>query len=449
MFDQLTGRLGEVFDRLKRRGALSQADVAGAMRELRVALLEADVALPVVKDLLGRVSLKAVGEEIIRGINPAQMVVKIVHDELVSALGSEASEINLAANPPVPVLMVGLQGSGKTTTTAKLGARLQSRERKKVLMASLDTRRPAAQEQLAVLGRQTGVATLPIVAGEDAVTIAKRAIDSGKREGFDVVLLDTAGRLHVDDELMDEAAQIESAVHPAETLLVADSMTGQDAVNVASQFAAKLKLSGIVLTRADGDARGGAALSMRAITKCPIKFIGVGEKIDALEVFNPERIAGRILGMGDIVGLVERAAETVDREKAERIAKKATKQGLDLEDYAGQLAELTKMGGISALVGMLPGVNKLQGKLDKAGIDNSIIKRQRAIISSMTPAERRDVKLLNASRKRRIAAGSGTRVEDVNRLLKQFLDMNRAMKQMGKLGPKAFMRHGFPGFPPR
>ena len=449
MFDQLTGRLGEVFDRLKRRGALSQADVAAALRELRVALLEADVALPVVKDLLGRVSLKAVGEEVIRGINPAQMVVKIVHDELVSALGSESSEINLAANPPVPVLMVGLQGSGKTTTTAKLGLRLQSRDRKKVLMASLDTRRPAAQEQLAVLGTQTGVATLPIVAGEDAVTIAKRAIESGKREGFDVVLLDTAGRLHIDDELMEEAAQIEAAVHPTETLLVADSMTGQDAVNVASQFAAKLRLTGIVLTRADGDARGGAALSMRATTNCPIKFIGVGEKMDALEVFNPERIAGRILGMGDIVGLVERAAETVDREKAERIAKKATKQGLDLEDYAGQLAELTKMGGISALIGMLPGVNKLQGKLDKAGIDNSIIKRQRAIISSMTPAERRDVKLLNASRKRRIAAGSGTRVEDVNRLLKQFLDMNRAMKQMGKLGPKAFMRHGFPGFPPR
>ena len=419
------------------------------MRELRVALLEADVALPVVKDLLGRVSLKAVGEEVIRGINPAQMVVKIVHDELVSALGSEASEINLAANPPVPVLMVGLQGSGKTTTTAKLGLRLQSRERKKVLMASLDTRRPAAQEQLAVLGKQTGVATLPIVAGEDAVTIAKRAIESGKLEGFDIVLLDTAGRLHIDDELMDEAAQIEAAVHPAETLLVADSLTGQDAVNVASQFAAKLKLTGIVLTRADGDARGGAALSMRATTHCPIKFIGVGEKMDALEVFNPERIAGRILGMGDIVGLVERAAETVDREKAERIAKKAAKQGLDLEDYAGQLAELTKMGGISALIGMLPGVNKLQSKLDQAGIDNSIIKRQRAIISSMTPAERRDVKLLNASRKRRIAAGSGTRVEDVNRLLKQFLDMNRAMKQMGKLGPKAFMRHGFPGFPPR
>ena len=449
MFDQLTGRLGEVFDRLKRRGALSQADVAAALRELRVALLEADVALPVVKDLLGRVSLKAVGEEVIRGINPAQMVVKIVHDELVSALGTEASAINLAANPPVPVLMVGLQGSGKTTTTAKLGLRLQSRERKKVLMASLDTRRPAAQEQLAVLGKQTGVATLPIVAGEDAVTIAKRAIESGKLEGFDIVLLDTAGRLHIDDELMDEAAQIEAAVHPAETLLVADSLTGQDAVNVASQFAAKLKLTGIVLTRADGDARGGAALSMRAVTNCPIKFIGVGEKMDALEVFNPERIAGRILGMGDIVGLVERAAETVDREKAERIAKKAAKQGLDLEDYAGQLAELTKMGGISALIGMLPGVNKLQSKLDQAGIDNSIIKRQRAIISSMTPAERRDVKLLNASRKRRIAAGSGTRVEDVNRLLKQFLDMNRAMKQMGKLGPKAFMRHGFPGFPPR
>lgn len=449
MFETLTNRLGEVFDRLKRKGSLSEADVAAALRELRVALLEADVALPAVKDLLARVSLKAVGEAVVRGINPAQMVVKIVHDELVSALGSESSDINLAAVPPVPVLMVGLQGSGKTTTTAKLADRLQSRDRKKVLMASLDTRRPAAQEQLAVLGRQTGVATLPIVAGEDAVAIAKRAMDAGRREGFDVVLLDTAGRLHVDDELMDEAAQIESAVRPAETLLVADSMTGQDAVNVASQFAAKLKLTGIVLTRADGDARGGAALSMRAVTNCPIKFIGTGEKLDALEIFNPERIAGRILGMGDIVGLVERATETVDREKAEKIAKKATKQGLDLDDYADQLAELSKMGGISALVGMLPGVNKLQSKIEQAGIDNSMISRQRAIISSMTPSERRDVKLLNGSRKRRIAAGSGTRVEDVNRLLKQFLDMNRAMKQMGKLGQKAFMRHGFPGFPPR
>jgi signal recognition particle subunit SRP54 len=449
MFDALTAKLGEVFDRLKRRGALTEADVTAALREVRVALLEADVALPVAKDMLGRVAVKALGAEVIRSITPGQMVVKIVHDELIESLGGSAAEFRLAAAPPVPVLMVGLQGSGKTTTTAKIALRLQTRERKKVLMASLDTRRPAAQEQLAVLGRENGIATLPIVPGENAVTIAKRAMDAGRREGFDVVMLDTAGRLHVDEELMDEAAAIESAVSPTETLLVADAMTGQDAVNVATRFKERLKLTGIVLTRVDGDARGGAALSMRAATGCPIKFIGVGERMDALEVFHPERIAGRILGMGDIVGLVERAAETVDQEKAERIAKKATKQGLDLEDYAGQLAELSKMGGISALLGMLPGVGKIQKGLDAAGVDNKMISRQRAIISSMTPKERRDPKILNASRKRRIAAGSGTKVEEVNRLLKQFLEMNTAMKRMGKLGKRGLMRNGLPGFPPR
>jgi len=447
MFDALSHRLGEVFERLKRRGGLSQDDVTAALREVRVALLEADVALPVVKDLLGRIAIKAVGSEVIRSVTPAQMVVKIVHDELVAALGGEAVAFRLPANPPGAVLMVGLQGSGKTTTTAKLAHRLATRERKKVLMASLDTRRPAAQEQLAVLGRQAGIATLPVVAGEAPVAIAKRAMDTGRREGFDVVLLDTAGRLHIDAELMDEAAAIEAAVEPIETLLVADAMTGQDAVHVATAFKERLELSGIVLTRVDGDARGGAALSMRAVTSCPIKFVGLGEKMDALEVFHPERIAGRILGMGDIVGLVERAAETVDQEKAERIAKKAQKQGLDLEDYAGQLAELSKMGGVSALLGMLPGVGKMQKGLESAGIDNKMIARQRAIISSMTPAERRDAKILNASRKRRIAAGSGTKVEEVNRLLKQVQEMNRAMKQMGKLGKRGLMRHGFPGLP--
>ncbi len=449
MFDALTGKLGDIFARLRRRGALSQADVSEALREVRVALLEADVALPAVKDLLGRVALKAVGEDVIRSVSPAQMVVKIVHDELVETLGGQAAEFRLAASPPVAVLMVGLQGSGKTTTTAKLALRLQTRERKKVLMASLDTRRPAAQEQLRVLGAQTGVATLPIVAGEEPVAIAKHAMETGRREGFDAVLLDTAGRMHVDEELMNEAAAIAAAVNPAETLLVADAMTGQDAVNVATSFAAKLDLTGIVLTRVDGDARGGAALSMRTATGRPIKFIGVGEKMDALEVFHPDRIASRILGMGDIVGLVERAAETVDREKAEKIAKKATKKGLDLEDYAAQLAELTKMGGLGSLLNMLPGAAKVEKGLAAAGIDNSIITRQRAIISSMTPAERRDVKVLNASRKRRIAAGSGTRVEDVNRLVKQFLEMNKTMKRMGKLGERGIMRHGLPGLPPR
>ncbi len=449
MFETLTGKLGEVFDRLKRRGALSQADVSEALREVRVALLEADVALPVVKDLLGRVAVKAVGEEVIRSVTPAQMVIKIVHDELVEVLGREAAPFELKAVAPAAVLLVGLQGSGKTTTAAKLALRLHTRERKKILMASLDTRRPAAQEQLAVLGRQASIATLPVVAGEDALQIANRAMDAGRREGFDVVILDTAGRMHVDEELMDEAAAIEAATNPVETLLVADAMTGQDAVNVAARFSERLKVTGIILTRADGDARGGAALSMRAVTNRPIKFLGVGEKMDALEVFHPERAASRILGMGDILGLVERAAESVDREQAEKIARKAAKQGLDLEDYAAQLAELSKMGGISALVNMLPGVGKIQKGLEAAGIDNRVIVRQRAIIDSMTRAEKRDVKLLNASRKRRIAAGSGTRVEDVNRLVKQFLDMNRTMKQMGKLGQRGMMRHGLPGFPPR
>jgi signal recognition particle subunit SRP54 len=449
MFETLTGKLGEVFDRLKRRGALSQADVSEALREVRVALLEADVALPVVKDLLGRVAVKAVGEEVIRSVTPAQMMVKIVHDELVEVLGREAAPFELKAVAPAAVLLVGLQGSGKTTTAAKLALRLHTRERKKILMASLDTRRPAAAEQLAVLGRQASIATLPVVAGEDALQIANRAMDAGRREGFDVVILDTAGRMHVDEELMDEVAAIEAATNPAETLLVADAMTGQDAVNVAARFSERLKVTGIILTRADGDARGGAALSMRAVTNRPIKFLGVGEKMDTLEVFHPERAASRILGMGDILGLVERAAESVDREQAEKIARKAAKQGLDLEDYAAQLAELSKMGGISALVNMLPGVGKIQKGLAAAGIDNRVIVRQRAIIGSMTCAEKRDVKLLNASRKRRIAAGSGTRVEDVNRLVKQFLDMNRTMKQMGKLGQRGLMRHGLPGFPPR
>lgn len=449
MFETLTGKLGEVFDRLKRRGALSEIDVSEALREVRVALLEADVALPVVKDLLGRVAVKAVGEEVIRSVTPAQMMVKIVHDELVEVLGREAAPFELKAVAPAAVLLVGLQGSGKTTTAAKLALRLHTRERKKILMASLDTRRPAAQEQLAVLGRQASIATLPVVAGEDALQIANRAMDAGRREGFDVVILDTAGRMHVDEELMDEVAAIEAATNPAETLLVADAMTGQDAVNVAARFSERLKVTGIILTRADGDARGGAALSMRAVTNRPIKFLGVGEKMDTLEVFHPERAASRILGMGDILGLVERAAESVDREQAEKIARKAAKQGLDLEDYAAQLAELSKMGGISALVNMLPGVGKIQKGLAAAGIDNRVIVRQRAIIGSMTCAEKRDVKLLNASRKRRIAAGSGTRVEDVNRLVKQFLDMNRTMKQMGKLGQRGLMRHGLPGFPPR
>jgi len=442
MFESLSQRLGKVFDRLRGRGALSEGDVDEALREVRLALLEADVALPVVKTFIAGVRLRAIGQEVVRSVTPGQMVVKIVHDHLVETLGSTASEINLRAVPPVPVLMVGLQGSGKTTTTAKLALRLVQKDRKKVLMASLDTRRPAAQEQLRVLGEQAGVPTLDIVAGQQPVEIARRAMERGRVEGFDVLLLDTAGRLSIDEELMAEAAAVRDATQPAETLLVVDAMTGQDAVNVATNFNDKIGVTGIVMTRVDGDARGGAALSMRAITGRPVKLIGLGEKLDALDVFHPDRIAGRILGMGDIVGLVEKAAETVEKEEAEKLARKVQKGEFDLEDMAGQLRQLRRMGGLGGVMGMLPGVQKVKAQLDGAKVDDRMIRRQEAIIGSMTKAERRDVKLLNANRRRRIAAGSGTSVEDVNRLVKQYMEMSRMMKQVSKLGQKGLMRTG-------
>ena len=442
MFESLSQRLGKVFDRLRGRGALSEGDVDEALREVRLALLEADVALPVVKTFIAGVRLRAIGQEVVRSVTPGQMVVKIVHDHLVETLGSTASEINLRAVPPVPVLMVGLQGSGKTTTTAKLALRLVQKDRKKVLMASLDTRRPAAQEQLRVLGEQAGVPTLDIVAGQQPVEIARRAMERGRVEGFDVVLLDTAGRLSIDEELMAEAAAVRDATQPAETLLVVDAMTGQDAVNVATNFNEKIGVTGIVMTRVDGDARGGAALSMRAVTGRPVKLIGLGEKLDAHDVFHPDRIAGRILGMGDIVGLVEKAAETVEKEEAEKLARKVQKGEFDLEDMAGQLRQLRRMGGLGGVMGMLPGVQKVKAQLDGAKVDDRMIRRQEAIIASMTRAERRDVKLLNANRRRRIAAGSGTSVEDVNRLVKQYMEMSRMMKQVSKLGQKGLMRTG-------
>jgi signal recognition particle subunit SRP54 len=442
MFDNLSQRLGKVFDRLRGRGALSEGDVDEALREVRLALLEADVALPVVKSFIAGVRLRAIGQEVIKSVTPGQMVVKIVHDHLVETLGATASEINLRAVPPVPILMVGLQGSGKTTTTAKLALKLTQKDRKKVLMASLDTRRPAAQEQLRILGEQTSVPTLEIIAGQQPVEIAKRAMERGRVEGFDVVLLDTAGRLSIDEELMAEAAAVRDATQPAETLLVVDAMTGQDAVNVATNFNEKIGVTGIVLTRVDGDARGGAALSMRQVTGKPIKLIGLGEKLDALDVFHPDRIAGRILGMGDIVGLVEKAAENVEKEEAERLAKKVQKGEFDLEDMASQLKQLRKMGGLGGVMGMLPGIGKIKQQLDSAKVDDRVIKRQEAIIGSMTKAERRNVNLLNAKRRKRIAAGSGTSVEDVNRLVKQYMEMSRMMKQVSKMGQKGLMRTG-------
>ena len=451
MFDSLSTRLNGVFEKLTRRGALSESDVESALRDVRIALLEADVALPVVKDFVAGIREKAVGADVLRSVAPGQQVIKIVNDHLVEMLGGETAEIGIAAaSPPAAVLMVGLQGSGKTTTTAKLGLFLRESQKKRVLLASLDTSRPAAMEQLAVLGAQAAVDVLPIVAGEGAVAIAKRAMKAGAREGYDVVLLDTAGRLHVDDELMAECFAVREAARPVETLLVADALTGQDAVNVASVFHERIGLTGIALTRVDGDGRGGAALSMRAVTGCPIKLIGVGEKLDALEPFHPDRIASRILGMGDVVSLVEKAQETIEQEEAERLVRKAKKGGLDLDDLSKQIQQVRKMGGMEGLLGMLPGVGKVKRQLAEANVDLGMLDRQQAIISSMTPTERRTPKLLNSSRKRRIAGGSGTTVQDVNRLLKQVKQMNVMMKRAGKLGEKGLMRAGMPGLmPPR
>ena len=453
MFDSLSNRLNDVFDRLRSRGALGEDDVTAALREIRIALLEADVALPVVRDFVAAVRERAIGQEVLRSVTPGQMVVKIVHDHLVEMLGGGATPsrgdgLDLNATPPVAIMLVGLQGSGKTTTAAKIALRLKTRERKKVLMASLDVQRPAAQEQLAQLGRQISVPTLPIVAGERPVAITRRALETGRREGYDVVILDTAGRLHVNEELMLEVAAVREAATPHQTLLVADAMTGQDAVNVAKAFGERAGITGIVLTRVDGDARGGAALSMRAITGKPIILLGTGEKIDALEPFHPERIAGRILGMGDVVTLVERAAETADQDEAARLAAKFQKGNFDLDDLAAQLRQLRRMGGMSSMLGMLPGIGKVKKQLDAANIDESIVKRQEAIIGSMTKAERKNPKLLNGSRRRRIAAGSGTSVPDINRLLKQYQDMAGMMKKMKKLGQKGLMRHGLSALMP-
>jgi signal recognition particle subunit SRP54 len=449
MFGNLSDRLTHIFDKLKRRGVLSETDVNEALREVRVALLEADVALPVAKDFVAKVKEKAIGQEVLRSISPGQMVVKIVHDQLVETLGSTTPELNLSTKPPAVILMVGLQGSGKTTSTAKLARHLTTKLRKKVLMASLDTYRPAAQDQLKILGEQIHVATLPIVQGQMPVPIAKRALESASLQGYDVLLLDTAGRLHLDDALMEEVDQIQSLTHPIETLLVADAMTGQDAVNIAKAFHERLKLTGIVLTRVDGDARGGAALSMRFITGCPIKFVGIGEKIDQLDTFHPDRMAGRILGMGDVVSLVEKAAENINQEDAEKLVRKMEKGQFDLNDLAEQLKQMQKMGGMGSVMNMLPGVQKIKDKIADAGMDDKILKRQVAIIQSMTPKERKYPKLLNASRKKRVASGAGVLVQDINKLLKQFEGMSKMMKQMKKMGNKGFLRNGLKNFLPR
>ena len=449
MFESLSGKLTGVFDRLRTRGALNETDVMEALREVRLALLDADVALPVVKDFITAVRDRAIGQEVIGSVSPGQQVVKIVNDVMIEQLGGAgAVPLNLDAVAPVPVLMVGLQGSGKTTTAGKIALRLFKRDRKKVLLASLDTQRPAAQLQLQQLAERAGVASLPIIAGETPLQIARRAMDTGRREVFDVVILDTAGRLSIDAELMDEVTQIRNATNPAETLLVVDAMTGQDAVNTAQAFNQAVGITGIVMTRMDGDARGGAALSMRAVTGAPIKLTGTGEKLDALEEFHPERVAGRILGMGDVVGLVEKASETIDQDEAEKLAKKMARGQFDLEDYAAQLRQITKMGSLSSILGMLPGGGKLQAQMGDAKIDPKMLGRQAAIISSMTPKERRVPDVIKASRKKRIAAGAGVQVQDVNRLLKQFDDMSAMMKRMNKLGQKGLKRQGLSALMP-
>ncbi len=440
MFDALTDRLSSVFDRLSGRGVLSEKDIDEALKEVRTALLDADVALPVVRDFIARAREQAMGEAVIRSVRPADQVVKITYDGLVEMLGGEGAEgLNLSLNPPTVILMAGLQGSGKTTTAAKLALRL-SRERKKVLLASLDTRRPAAMEQLATLAVQAGVDSLPIIAGQSAPDIARRALSSAKLQGFDVLILDTAGRTTLDEALMAEAAEIAAIGRPHETLLVADSLTGQDAVRTARAFHERLPLTGLVLTRADGDGRGGAALSMRAVTGLPIKFLGVSEKIDGLDVFDAARVAGRILGRGDIVALVEKAAQDLDTAKAEAMARRLAKGQFDLDMMADQLAQMKRMGGMEGLMGLLPGVQKVKKQIAEANISDKALDRQSAIISSMTKAERRKPDILQASRKRRIAAGAGVEVSEVNRLLKQHRQMADAFKMMSRDGGKGFAR---------
>ena len=438
MFESLSSKLSGIFDGLRGRGSLSEDDVNNAMREVRRALLEADVALDVVRAFTDKVKERAIGANVIKSVTPGQMVIKIVNDVLVETLGSDADPINLDAAPPVAIMMVGLQGAGKTTTTAKIAKRLTERFKKKVLMASLDVKRPAAQEQLAVLGRQVNVDTLPIIAGQTPVQIAHRAQETARLQGYDVVLLDTAGRTHIDEPLMAEMAEIKAISTPHEILLVADALTGQDAVNLARNFNERVGITGIVLTRVDGDGRGGAALSMRSVTGKPIKLIGIGEKVDDLDDFHPVRIANRILGMGDIVSLVEKAAQTIDADKAMQIADRMRKGKFDLQDMADQLQQVEKMGGLGSLMGMLPGMGKMKDQL--AGkMDDKIIKRQRAIILSMTPKERRNPDLLKASRKKRIAAGAGMSVEEVNKVLKQHRGMADMMKSMAQSGGKGMM----------
>lgn len=442
MFDSLSNNLSAVFAKLRGKGFLSEDDVNTAMREVRIALLEADVALPVVKDFIAKVKEQAVGEAVVKSVSPAQMVIKIVHDALKDMLGAESESLNLAATPPAVVMMIGLQGSGKTTSTGKIAHRLNTKENKKILLASLDIYRPAAQEQLATLGKQARIDTLAIVPNEKPIEITRRALKEAKLGGYDVLMLDTAGRLHIDEQLMEELAQVKKLSNPIETIFVADSLTGQDAVNTAKSFHDQIGITGVVLTRVDGDQRGGAALSIRAVTGRPIKFLGVGEKITELEPFHPDRLAGRILGMGDVVSLVEKAAEAVDMQEAEAMARKLKKGSFDFNDLASQIKNIKRMGGMGGIMNLIPGLGKIKAQAEAAGMNEGILEKQLAIISSMTKKEREKPDLMNASRKRRIALGSGTDVADVNRLLKQQKQMTMMIKKFGKMDKKALMRSG-------
>lgn len=439
MFESLSKKLTSALDGLRRKGVLSEADIDTAMREVRIALLEADVALPVVKTFVASLKEKALGEQIIASVSPAQMVIKLVQDHLTELLGSEQSELNLAATPPAVILMVGLQGSGKTTSTGKLGKRLKDKHNKKVLTASLDVQRPAAQEQLATVSQQAGIVSLPIIKGQSPVEITKRALEAARLEGYDILLLDTAGRLQIDEELMAELETIKTLANPVETLLVADSLTGQDAVNIAKGFHERIGVSGIILTRIDGDGRGGAALSMRQTTGQPIKFVGVGEKLTEFEPFHPQRIASRILDMGDVVSLVERAAEAVDKDVAEDMAKRMAAGKFDLNDMLKQMQQVKKMGGMGSMLSMLPGMGKIKEQIAGANIDEGIMKKTEAIILSMTKKEREFPKLLNASRRQRIAQGSGTTVQDINKLIKQYQQMEKMMKKFRSIGKSGKM----------
>tara|TARA_B100000427_G_scaffold314490_1_gene307697 strand:- start:299 stop:1657 length:1359 start_codon:yes stop_codon:yes gene_type:complete len=444
MFENLTNKFEEIFSSLKKAPSLDEKQVDEGLKDIRSALLEADVSIDVVKEFIEKIKPKALGQEIIRSTSPGQMVVKIVYDEIVSFLGEKNSEIQLNAVPPVPIMLVGLQGSGKTTTTAKLARFLEKNNKKKVMMASLDVYRPAAQEQLRLLGEQNNIQTLPIIEGQLPIDICRRAINAANLNGSDVVLFDTAGRTQIDFQMMNEIKQIENLINPAEVVLVADSLTGQVAANVAKEFKNTVNLTGIVLTRSDGDGRGGAALSMKYVANVPIKFLGVGEKIENFEVFYPDRIANRLLGMGDIVSLVEKASEDLDQENLKKTEEKLKKGQFSLDDYLSQLRQMKKMGGIEGVMSFLPGVSKIKSQMDQAGVDEKIIIQNEAVILSMTKNERENPKIIDGSRKKRIANGSGTDIATINKLLKQFKMMSEMMKKMSKGNAKGMADKGIP-----